>query len=102
MTPWGALRQYVDVSGKNVTRFEDLDFSEMSFVPSMAYAPATPISLSAGLQRLLPAPHDPLYGCDAELYVVEGYAQSGNAFAPEQEHYLGGAESEEFDDSMMM
>lgn len=121
ITPWGSLRQYVDLqTGEQVTRFEDVTFNDLSFASSATNSdnqiyelPQTPMSLN-GLNsaRSSPAIGDMRFSPsnEAEQYVVEGYRRGEAAeqllFGPEQENYFGMMESEELsdvnNDSMVM
>lgn len=113
ITPWGSVRQFVDASGNTVTKFEDVNFQDISFANSHAGAvydmPSTPVSMShAANGYSSPSTYDAdgikLSPSDeAENYVINGYggqnANNGQQFQQEQENYFGMEDHDlEYDD----
>lgn len=99
ITPWGSLRQYQDVNGNMVTKFEDMGFQDYAFAPQNTAAPTyefptTPQSMC----QSSPAPglglaHDKIELSpldEAEGYVREGYGnEEWQRYGQEQENYFG-------------
>lgn len=108
ITPWGSLRQFVNpATGEQVTKFEDVSFSDYSFQPlqpSPYYdMPTTPVSMSVSNRSSpVPQPHEMLVSpsCEVESYVINGYnfyraPERSDQFSQEQENYLGMMDQDE-------
>ena len=106
ITPWGSVRQYMDASGNTVTKFEDMNFQDISFANSHQTAnvyemPSTPVSMNQNSNNYSsPSMYDvdgiKLSPSDeAENYVINGYGRlQGNGaqqqqFQQEHENYFG-------------
>lgn len=103
ITPWGSLRQYVDGNGATVTKFEDVNFQDISFggaaVAEVYEMPSTPQSLNQSNNNFssLPSNMDSDIklspGDEAEHYVISGYekhkSNNPNQFQQEHENYFG-------------
>lgn len=116
ITPWGSVRQFVDAGGNTVTKFEDINFQDISFVNSQTAnvydMPSTPVSMNQNVNSFSsPSTYDvdgiKLSPSDeAENYVINGYgrlqgngAQQQQQFQQEQENYFGMEDHDlEYDD----
>lgn len=119
ITPWGCVRQYVDAGGNTLTKFEDVNFQDISFANSHTAntyeMPSTPVSMNQTTNNYSsPTTYDAdgikLSPSDeAESYVINGYGNlQGNGvqqqqFGQEQENYFGMEDHDlEYDDMVQI